>query len=135
MRRVMKAPCARPAPGLAGGPPGLLSSGPGDAGPSSAYAVNAAWNALTYVREPELGLDVVSLGLIYDVRAESRIVVEMAGTGLRGAARASLPALAQTAVAEAVRGAPVEVRLVWDPPWSAAMIDQIAAAAAGLRIG
>lgn len=131
----MQAPCPRSAAGLAGGTPGLFSPGPGDAGLGSAYAVNAAWNALTYVREPELSLDVVSLGLIYDAGAENRIVVEMAQTGLRGAARASLPGLAQTAVAEAVGGAPVEVRLVWDPPWSAAMIDQIAAAAAGLRVG
>ena len=134
MRRV-KALCTRSTSGLAGSAPGPFSSAPGDAGLGSAYAVNAAWNALTYVREPGLGLDVVSLGLIYDVRAENRIVVEMAATGLRGPARASLPGLAQTAVTEAVGGAPVEVRLVWDPPWSTAMIDQIAAAAAGLRIG
>jgi metal-sulfur cluster biosynthetic enzyme len=36
------------------------------------------------VREPELSLDVVSLGTSYDVRAEKRIVVELADPGLRG---------------------------------------------------
>ena len=51
------------------GPP--APGGPVPAGPPGAvtglvYAVNAAWNALTYVYDPELYLDVVSLGLIYD---------------------------------------------------------------------
>ncbi len=110
--RARQAPGTRSVSGLAGGTRGLFSSGSGAAGPGSAHEVNAAWNALTYVREPELSLDVVSLGMIYDVRAENRIVVEMADTGLRGAARASLPGLAQTAVAEAVGGAPVE-RCTW----------------------
>jgi metal-sulfur cluster biosynthetic enzyme len=49
-----------------------------------AYAVNAAWNALTYVCDPELCLDVVLLGLICDVRAEQgAIVVELRGGGGR----------------------------------------------------
>ena len=33
-----------------------------------AYVVNAAWSALTYIYDPLLHLDVVSLGLVYDVR-------------------------------------------------------------------
>jgi hypothetical protein len=58
----------------------------GTGGAALACAVNAAWNALTYVYDPELQLDVVSLGLVYDVRGkDSAIVVEMtlAGPGSR----------------------------------------------------
>ena len=61
-----------PAPGgpVPAGPPGAVTG--------LVYAVNAAWNALTYVYDPELYLDVVSLGLIYDVCDENgAIVVEM----------------------------------------------------------
>jgi Iron-sulfur cluster assembly protein len=62
---------------------GAIGSRAAAAGSSSrrthlACAVNAAWNALTYVYDPELRLDVVSLGPVYDVRGEdSAIVVEM----------------------------------------------------------
>jgi metal-sulfur cluster biosynthetic enzyme len=117
-------------------PPGRFPGAPDDAGLGSAYAVNAAWNALTYVRHPQLRLDVVSLGLVYDVRSEyGRIVVEMTLAGRGDTAPVPLPDMAETVVAGAVGGAAVvEVRVVRDPPWSPAMIDEIAAAAAGLRI-
>jgi hypothetical protein len=55
------------------GPPGQLEV---------AYAINAAWNAPTYVCHPEPCLDVVSLGLVDGVRAEAdAIVVELALAG------------------------------------------------------
>lgn len=106
------------------------------AGVDLACAINAAWNALTYVCEPELRLDVVSLGLVYDVRGENgTIVVELALPARGGQGPQSLPAMARMAVSDAVDGAaPVDVRVVADPPWTPAMIDQVAAAAAGLRI-
>ena len=109
------------------------SDGPG--GLATACAVNAAWNALTYVRDPGLRLDVVSLGLIYDVRAENGvIVVELGLTRPGSPARKALPGRVRAAVAGAVgEAAAVDVRLVRDPPWNPGMIDLIAAAAAGLR--
>ena len=113
-------------------PPGLPGAVTGQV-----YAVNAAWNALTYVYDPELYLDVVSLGLIYDVRDEDGvIVVEMTLTTPGCPASETLPEMARAAVTEAVgdASAPVEVRVVWDPPWSPAMIDDSAAAALGFRI-
>jgi metal-sulfur cluster biosynthetic enzyme len=43
--------------------------------------VSAAWNALAGVIDPELYLDVVSLGLVYGVRlADDALVVEMTMT-------------------------------------------------------
>ena len=109
-------------------------SGTGPGGTVLACAVNAAWNALTYVRDPELQLDVVSLGLVYDVRGEdSGIVVEMTLAGPGSRAPGSLPEKARAAVSEAVGSViAVDVRLVWDPPWSPAMIDTVAAATLGL---
>ncbi|MGH3123045.1 MAG: metal-sulfur cluster assembly factor [Streptosporangiaceae bacterium] len=111
-------------------------AGQPDTGTGLVYAVNAAWNALTYVYDPELYLDVVSLGLIYDVRSENgAIVVEMTLTTPGCPAPETLPEMARAAVTEAVTEArPVEVRVVWDPPWSPAMIDDTAAEALGFRI-
>lgn len=95
--------------------------------------VNAVWNALTYVSGSRQRLDVVSLGLVYDVRHEDgMIVVEMALAALAAPDGERLLELARMAVAEAVGGAaPSQVRVVRDPPWSPAMIDTIAAEAAG----
>jgi len=117
---------------------GMRPAGPVPAGGGLAlvHAVNAAWNALTYVYDPELYLDVVSLGLVYDVRDEDgTIVVEMTLTTPGCPASESLPEMARAAVAEAVGDVTaVDVRVVWDPPWSPAMIDNVAAEALGLRI-
>jgi len=103
------------------------------AGLDVACAVNAAWNALTYVYDPGLFLDVVSLGLVYDVRGEDGvIVVEMtlAGPGYLAADR--LPQMARAAVAEAAGGArAVGLRLAWDPPWSPAMTGGLAGVGPG----
>lgn len=96
-----------------------------------------AWNALGGVFDPELYLDVVSLGLVYDVREEAgTVVVEMTLTTPGCPAAETLPHEARAAVAAAVGdAAAVDVRVVWDPPWSPAMIDDAAAAALGLRAG
>jgi metal-sulfur cluster biosynthetic enzyme len=97
--------------------------------------VDAAWDALRGVHDPELYLDVVSLGLVYDVRAEGgALVVEMTMTTPGCPASEMLPAMAHDAIAEAVDDAvPVQVRVVWDPPWCPDMIDERAAATLGLR--
>ena len=102
---------------------------------SATDALDAAWDALGGVYDPELYLDVVSLGLVYDVRAEGgAVVVEMTMTTPGCPASEVLPEMAREAISEAVNDAvPVQVRVVWDPPWSPAMIDEAAAAALGFR--
>jgi metal-sulfur cluster biosynthetic enzyme len=119
-----------PAPGgpVPAGPPGAVTG--------LVYAVNAAWNALTYVYDPELYLDVVSLGLIYDVCDENGVIVVEMTLPPGCPASDTLPEMARAAVTEAVGDAtaPVEVRVVRDPPWSPAMIDDAAAAALAFRI-
>ncbi|MFC0080824.1 metal-sulfur cluster assembly factor [Aciditerrimonas ferrireducens] len=99
-------------------------------------AIDIAWEALRGVYDPELYLDVVSLGLVYDIRAEGgALVVEMTMTTPGCPASEILPTMAEDAIAEAVDGAVlVQVRVVWEPPWSPAMIDDEAAAALGLRV-
>ncbi len=116
---------------------GRVSAAAAVAGLDVACAVNAAWNALTYVYDPDLLLDVVSLGLVYDVRGENGvIVVEMTLASPGCLAREGLPEMARAAVAGAVEGArAVELRVVWDPPWSPAMIDGLAGGGPGRPSG
>jgi metal-sulfur cluster biosynthetic enzyme len=123
-----------------GTPDDTISSGaPTDVGAwlrlSATDVVDAAWDALRGVYDPELYLDVVSLGLVYDVRAEGdSLVVDMTMTTPGCPASEVLPEMARAAIADAVDGGvAVEVRVVWDPPWSPAMIDEDAARALGFR--
>lgn len=96
---------------------------------------DAAWDALRTVCDPELCLDVVSLGLVYRVRHEAgTVVVEMTLTTPGCPVSESLPEEARVAVQEAVGlAAAVEVQVVWDPPWSPAMMDDEAASLLGFR--
>jgi metal-sulfur cluster biosynthetic enzyme len=115
---------------------GPVSIGAHRAGVPADSAIDVAWSALRSVCDPELYLDVVSLGLVYDVREEGgTIVVEMTLTTPGCPASESLPEMARAAISQAV-GNPttVDVRIVWDPPWSPALIDAEAAATLGFRV-
>jgi metal-sulfur cluster biosynthetic enzyme len=76
--------------------------------------------ALRSVEDPEAGMSIVDLGLVYSVRCEpGRVRVEMTMTS---PACPAAPYLVDEAAA-AVRGiAPegtdVQVELVWEPPWT-----------------
>ena len=113
-----------PAPAL----PDWLKLKPGD-------AVDVAWEALRSVYDPELYMDVVSLGLVYSLREEEgSLVVEMTMTTPGCPVSDSLPEIARRTIEDAVGGVmPVDVRIVWDPPWSPAMMDDEAAQALGFR--
>lgn len=127
--------CA-PAITAAGGEmPGPLAAGPVRAAAALARQVNAAWNALTYVHDPDLHLDIVSLGLVYDVRAEDGVIlVEMTLAAPGRPTSAALPQMAQTAVIDALGDSTaVDLRVVWEPPWRPEMIDDLAAGADGGR--
>ena len=102
---------------------------------SASDVLDAAWDALRGVYDPELYLDVVSLGLVYDIRDENgAVIVDMTMTTPGCPASEVLPEMARVAITEAVGElVPVEVRIVWDPPWSPAMIDDDAASNLGFR--
>ncbi|HET6949950.1 MAG TPA: metal-sulfur cluster assembly factor [Acidimicrobiales bacterium] len=75
--------------------------------------------ALGTVWDPELGLDVVSLGLVYDVQvAGGDVAIDMTLTTPGCPVSEQLPAEAEAAVRAALPGAAVAVRVVWDPPWT-----------------
>jgi metal-sulfur cluster biosynthetic enzyme len=99
--------------------------------------VEVAWEALRSVCDPELCLDVVSLGLVYEVRSKNgSLLVRMTLTTPGCPVSESLPEMARRAVREAVDPTlGVEVDVVWDPPWSPSMMDDEAASALGFRRG
>lgn len=83
--------------------------------------------ALGRVWDPELGLDVVSLGLVYDVRVEGdRVDIDMTLTTPGCPVSEQLPAEAELAVRAALPDHQVAVHVVWDPPWTPERLTPVA---------
>ncbi len=84
--------------------------------------------ALRQVDDPEAGMNIVDLGLVYEVEvAADRVRVDMTMTTAACPMADMLVAQAQRVVAAIVpAGTAVEVRLVWDPPWTPEMMTGIA---------
>ena len=95
------------------------------------------WAALREVIDPELGLDIVAMGLVYGVREEGDVVViDITLTTPGCPVSESIPADAVGAVGQALEGShPVDVEIVWDPPWTPDRMSPEAAAALGLKRG
>ncbi len=81
--------------------------------------------ALKSVIDPEVGLDVVTIGLVYAVEiTPDSITVSMTLTTPNCPMGPSILAMAKGAV-EGISGERrVEIRAVWDPPWNPAMLSR-----------
>jgi metal-sulfur cluster biosynthetic enzyme len=90
--------------------------------------------ALREVWDPELGLDVVSLGLIYGIDVVGdRVTVEMTLTTPGCPVAESLPSEARDALQQALPEATIDVQIVWDPPWTPDRLSPEALDALGYR--
>ena len=75
--------------------------------------------ALRQVEDPELGMDIVELGLLYDVEVEGpkvKVIHTLTSMGC------PVGPMIQENIDQIARAIPdvedVEVELTWDPPWS-----------------
>jgi metal-sulfur cluster biosynthetic enzyme len=75
--------------------------------------------ALRAVEDPELGMDIVELGLLYDVEVEGpkvKVIHTLTSMGC------PVGPMIQENIDQIARSMPevedVEVELTWDPPWS-----------------
>ena len=79
----------------------------------------AVRRALSTVEDPELGLDIVSLGLVYSVEcAEGRVRVVYSLTSMGCPLGPMIEQQIRGAVARLDGVESVEAELVFDPPWS-----------------
>lgn len=105
-------------------------------GPDLDSAIGTVWNALTSVRDPRLCLDIVSLGLVYDVRVDDgTLIVEMTTNTPGCPVSGTLPTDAKAAVRKATSDSvPVHVHVVCEPRWDPSMTNEAAASALGFRV-
>ena len=75
--------------------------------------------ALKTVRDPEIPMDLVELGLIYEliVKQDGTVYVEMTLTTPACPVAASMPGEVETAIRSVPGVNDVRVKLVWTPPW------------------
>ncbi len=86
---------------------------------------NDVLDALRQVMDPELGCNLVDLGLIYDVAIEgSAVTVRMTLTTPGCPMHEGLTQGARAAVLNLEGAAEVDVQLVWDPPWAPSMMTE-----------
>ena len=118
----------------------IPGSAPAAAAPASTDKVEekAVWDQLKTCYDPEIPVNIVDLGLVYDCAIEqpegapAKVEVKMTltapgcgmGPTIAAEARAKLESL--PGVSEA------NVELVWDPPWNQAMISEVGKMKLGL---
>jgi metal-sulfur cluster biosynthetic enzyme len=85
---------------------------------------SAVLDALRGVDDPEAGMNIVELGLVYSINiGADRIDVDMTMTTPACPVAESLVEEARTAIeAIAPEGTAVEVHLVWEPIWNPSMM-------------
>jgi metal-sulfur cluster biosynthetic enzyme len=81
--------------------------------------------ALSTVIDPEIGLAITDLGLVYDIQIEGgKVSVKMTLTTVGCPLASRLVQQAREAI-EGVKGtAEARVELVWDPPWNPGMMSE-----------
>lgn len=93
-----------------------------------------AMEALENVIDPELGIDIVNLGLVYgiDVDEENNAKVTMTLTAMGCPLSATIEADVKRALSMVEEINDAEVNIVWNPPWSMDKLSRYAKIALGL---
>ena len=96
---------------------------------------NEVLEALRHVVDPEIGINVVDLGLVYEANArDGHVHVVMTMTTPACPLGESLAEDARTAIREHVSTVKsVAVDLVWEPPWQPSMMSDAARAQLGWK--
>ena len=109
------------------------SSDAPDSAPSR-MEISAVMDALRRVIDPELGVNLVDLGLIYSVRVcEGRVEVIMTVTTPGCPMEYSLKAGVEEAILSLDWVSEVSVQVTHDPPWNPSMMTDEGRSALGIR--
>jgi metal-sulfur cluster biosynthetic enzyme len=93
------------------------------------------YGALETVEDPELGVDIVNLGLVYDVQMDEQgnTVVSMTLTSMGCPLAGTIVDQVKAALYDIPEVKNVEVKIVWSPPWTKDKMSRMAKIALGIR--
>lgn len=103
------------------------SSAPASAGATASTSANEAeiWAVLRTCYDPEIPLNIVDLGLIYDVAIDGgRVNIRMTLTAPGCPMAGQMAGDVQTKVLTVANVEEVNVELVWEPPWNQGMMSE-----------
>ena len=90
--------------------------------------------ALELVVDPELGIDIVNLGLVYDLKLEEgNLTVDMTLTSMGCPLAGTIVDQVKAAMSDIPEVKETEVNIVWNPPWSKNRMSRYAKIALGIR--
>ena len=91
--------------------------------------------ALELVIDPELGVDIVNLGLVYDLELneEGTLVVNMTLTAMGCPLAGVIVDQVKAALSDIPEVKDTEVNIVWSPPWTKDRMSRYAKIALGVR--
>jgi metal-sulfur cluster biosynthetic enzyme len=91
--------------------------------------------ALELVIDPEIGIDIVNLGLVYDLKMdeEGNLTIDMTLTAMGCPLAGTIVDQVKRAVADVPEVKSVEVNIVWNPPWNKDMMSRYAKIALGIK--
>lgn len=98
--------------------------------PSGPFGEATVWEALKGCFDPEIPINIVDLGLIYDLSIEpagndlSRVNVKMTLTAQGCGMGPAIAADAKAKIEAIPEVAEADVAIVWDPPWNPQMISE-----------
>ncbi|MDR0136430.1 metal-sulfur cluster assembly factor [Metabacillus idriensis] len=93
------------------------------------------YGALELVIDPELGVDIVNLGLVYDVELDENgtALVTMTLTSMGCPLAGTIIDQVKTALRDIPEIKETEVNIVWNPPWTKDRMSRIAKIALGVQ--
>lgn len=106
--------------------------GPAEGAPTSEGVEKAVWDQLRTVFDPEIPINIVELGLVYDLRvqalspAQFRVEVKMTLTAPGCGMGAAIASDARAKVVEIPGVGEADIELVWEPVWNPSMMTEAA---------
>ena len=94
------------------------------------------FEALRQCYDPEIPVNIVDLGLIYDVQADEagNVVVKMTLTTQGCPSALAIPEQVKQRIAAIEEVRDIHVEIVWEPPWNPSMISAAGRVALGLEV-